>query len=72
VTVHRDKQEPPRRANGSISDAPRLVYTPHPGATPESEAQVLANVYGFILECVQRRKAAKAGDEGENSGGEEA
>ena len=72
MPTYRDRQDAPRRANGSPSDAPRIVYTPHPEATPESEAQALANVYRFILECARRKKAAEAGDYGQGTGGEEA
>ncbi len=42
-----------------MSDA-RINYCPLPGATPESEPDVLAAVYGFILDCHTSRKAADA------------
>ena len=32
-----------------MRDAPRIVYTPHPEATPESEAAALSAVYRFVL-----------------------
>jgi hypothetical protein len=34
-----------------MSDAPRIVYSPRPDATPETERSVLASVYRFILDC---------------------
>ena len=48
------------RANKSPNDAPRVVYTPNPGTTPEAEAQVLAAVYKVILESAERTKTAAA------------
>jgi hypothetical protein len=33
-----------------------IVYTPHPDATLETEAAVLAAVYRFVLDCRARRK----------------
>jgi hypothetical protein len=41
----------PRR---SAMSSPRITYTRHPDATPETERSVLAQVYRFVLE---RRKA---------------
>jgi hypothetical protein len=38
----------------------RIGYVPHPDSSPESEAEVLANVYAFILEAYESRKAAEA------------
>jgi hypothetical protein len=30
-------------------DSPSLTYTPRPDATPESELNVIANVYRYVL-----------------------
>ena len=35
----------------------RIVYTPRPDATPESEATALATVYRFILDCYTKKTA---------------
>jgi len=32
-----------------MSDASRIVYTPHPDATQEAELSVLAAVYRFLI-----------------------
>jgi hypothetical protein len=32
-----------------MSDAPRIVYTPHPNTTMEAELNALANVYRYVL-----------------------
>ena len=34
----------------------RIVYTPHPEATPETEASALASVYRFLLDCHAKAK----------------
>ena len=34
----------------------RLVYTPRPDATPESEAATLASVYSYILDCASKQR----------------
>lgn len=40
----------------------RIIYTPRPDATPESEAAALAAVYRFILfESSARKEAAHPG-----------
>jgi hypothetical protein len=56
----------------SVTEGPRLAYVPREDATPDGELSALAAVYQFVIECAQQSKAAEAGDEGENSGGEEA
>jgi hypothetical protein len=38
-----------------------IVYVPHPDATPESEAEALAQAYRYILRCHEEKKAAEAG-----------
>ncbi len=53
-----------------MSDQPRVVYPPRPDATPESELEVLAACYRFILECTERREKAAEGSGGEDSGKE--
>ena len=35
----------------------RIVYTPRPDATPETERAVLVNVYSFILRCAEAKHA---------------
>jgi hypothetical protein len=35
------------------------AYTPQPDATPEAELTALAAVYGFVLECQARKRAAE-------------
>jgi hypothetical protein len=37
--------------------APRISYSPRPDATVETEEQVLAAVYRFILDCHAKKKA---------------
>lgn len=37
-------------------DSPRIVYTPRPDATPETELATLANVYAFILQKHQEKQ----------------
>ena len=39
----------------------RITYTPHPDATPETEAVALAAVYRFLLDCNAKKKAARPG-----------
>ncbi len=39
----------------------RIVYTPHPDATPETEASVLASVYRFLLSRQVKKEAAHPG-----------
>jgi hypothetical protein len=62
----------PRRANSTVHAATvrealmddlHIEYIPLPDATPESELQCLANVYAFLTECAQKRKAVDAGDD---------
>jgi hypothetical protein len=40
---------------------PRIVYTPHPNATPETELSALAAAYRFILDCHAKKKATSPG-----------
>ena len=37
-------------------DSARIIYTPRPDATPESEATALAAVYKFVLDCRAKKK----------------
>ncbi len=34
----------------------RIIYTPRPDATPETEAAALAAVYRFLLDCHPEKK----------------
>ncbi len=36
----------------------RILYTPRPNATPESESNMLAAVYRFTLDCHAKKNAA--------------
>lgn len=49
--------------------SPCIVYSPRPDAAPESEANALASVYRYILDCHAKKKAARPGspDDGEES-----
>ena len=40
-----------------MSEPQRLIYTPRPGATPETEAAALSAIYRFLL--LDRMRAAK-------------
>jgi hypothetical protein len=42
-----------------MSDALRIVYTSRPDATPETEVNVLANVFRFILDCHAKKMSAE-------------
>jgi hypothetical protein len=44
-------------------DSPRITYICRPGATPEAEVSVLANVYRFILDCHAKKMAAEPAPE---------
>ena len=45
-----------------MSNNPRLVYTPHQDATPESELNALASIYRFILfENGAKKEATRTG-----------
>ena len=50
-------------------DKPRLVYVLREDATPEGELAALADVYRFVLERHEKKKAARA-DGGEEEGAE--
>jgi hypothetical protein len=41
-----------------MSDAPRIIYTSRPDATPEAERAALAEIYKFVL---AKKKAARPG-----------
>jgi hypothetical protein len=38
--------------------SPRIIYTPHPDATPQDELNVLANVYRFVVDWHAKTEAA--------------
>jgi hypothetical protein len=40
----------------SAVDSARIIYTPRPDITPESEATALAAVYKFVLDCRAKKK----------------
>jgi len=40
-----------------MSDTPRITYGPNPNTTADREAEILATIYAFILECQAKRKA---------------
>jgi hypothetical protein len=37
-------------ARGRAMSNPQITYTPHPDASPESELDVLANIYAYLIE----------------------
>jgi hypothetical protein len=39
-----------------MSDAPHIIYTPRPDATPAGEIAALASAYSFLIEKHQERK----------------
>jgi hypothetical protein len=43
-------------ANWGAMSSARIVYAPHPDATPETELSTLANVYAFILQKHQEKQ----------------
>ena len=49
---------------------PAIRYRPRLDATPESELEVLAAVYSFVLQRHENRKAAFRGGCVDNKGGE--
>ena len=38
---------------------PRITYTPHPDASPESELDVLANIYAYLIRTRDSKRAAE-------------
>lgn len=40
---------------------PQIVYTPHPGITPETEASALASIYRFLLDHHAKKEAVLTG-----------
>ncbi len=44
-------------------NSPGIRYRPLPDAPPEAEAEVLAAVYLFLIECHEKRKNAKSSDD---------
>jgi len=57
-------------ASRRAMDSPRISYTSRPEATPETELNVLANVYRFILDCHGKIEAAdEPGSENDTKGG---
>jgi hypothetical protein len=55
-------------SRGTVSN-PRIVYTPHPDASSETELSALAAAYRFILERRAKKKATRPGgpDDAEES-----
>ena len=47
----------------------RIVYTPHPDATPEGELSALATVYSFVLRCQEEKKKAVPADDPDDAKG---
>ena len=45
----------------------RPIYLPREGVTAEEETSALASVYRFVIECHERKKAARAEDSANNS-----
>ena len=39
---------------------PRITYTPHPDASPESELEVLANIYAYLIRNHDSKRAAES------------
>lgn len=55
------------KGNGARISAPSrplLVYSSRPDATPETETEVLASIYLYVLQCHEKKKATGA-DNGE-------
>ena len=46
-----------------MSDAPHIIYTERADTTAETELNVLATVYRFILDCHAKKKAAEPAPE---------
>jgi hypothetical protein len=42
-----------------MMDSPRITYIPSPDATPESELRVLANVYSYLIQTHDSKRAAE-------------
>ena len=36
---------------------PQITYTPHPDASPESELDVLANIYAYLIRTHDSKRA---------------
>jgi hypothetical protein len=49
-----------------MSDAPRIVYTPGPGATPEAEISALRNVYAFVIKSSQAKRKVSGSNGSDN------
>jgi hypothetical protein len=39
---------------------PQITYTPHPDASPESELDVLANIYAYLIRTHDSKRAAES------------
>ena len=44
-----------------------ISYVPRPDATPEGELDALANVYAYILRCVEEKKKAEPASPAEST-----
>jgi len=40
-----------------MSNVPSIIHTARPDATPEAEISALVNVYRFILQCSEAKRA---------------
>jgi hypothetical protein len=55
-----------------MSSYERIIYTRRSDSSPETEAEVLAIVYDFILRCHEKRQtseAMEASDDAQGGGG---
>ena len=50
------------RGSGARMHSATIQYSPLPHASPQTEAEVLAAVYAFVLECHTKRKVAESDD----------
>ena len=57
---------------GASTDGPRVEYVPRPDASPESEAEALAQVYRYLIldRHVQKKSAEASGGEDGVEGGD--
>ena len=62
MTAKRNKQSASHSgSDGSSSGCPHILYTPRPGTTSDVEVQALAEVYAFVLQCGETKRAAGVG-----------
>jgi len=53
-----------------MSEAPKIVYRPAPGATPEDEVRALTAAYRLLLDSHERKKAAHTSRPGNDPEGD--